>query len=145
MRKYGFIKNIFMVCIVTIMISGCISYNAYEENLKPEIEHIDLTTNTTENTTIQEPTSEESTTNPPVHIPTEEELAREILNSMTLEEKVGQMFIARCPVENADTLAAKYHLGGYILFARDFQGKTVDNKVLECAWLQFAQVLLHSG
>ena len=141
MRKYGFIKNIFMVCIVTIMISGCISYNAYEENLKPEIEHIDLTTNTTENTTIQEPTSEESTTNPPVHIPTEEELAREILNSMTLEEKVGQMFIARCPVENADTLAAKYHLGGYILFARDFQGKTVEQVKNDIASYQQASTL----
>ncbi len=47
-----------------------------------------------------------------------------ILRDMTLEEKVGQMFIARCPKENAAQLAAEYHLGGYILFGRDFTGKT---------------------
>lgn len=47
-----------------------------------------------------------------------------ILRDMTLEEKVGQMFIARCPKEDAAQLAADYHLGGYILFGRDFTGKT---------------------
>lgn len=60
--------------------------------------------------------------------PTEEELraqkAREILNGMTLEEKVGQMFIVRCPEEDAAAKAEQYHLGGYILFARDFEDKT---------------------
>lgn len=48
----------------------------------------------------------------------------QLLSSMTLEEKVGQMFIARCPAENASILASQYHLGGYILFARDFQNQT---------------------
>ena len=47
-----------------------------------------------------------------------------VLDNMTLEEKVGQMFIARCPEEDAAQLAAEYHLGGYILFGRDFTGKT---------------------
>ena len=60
--------------------------------------------------------------------PTEEELraqkAREILNGMTLEEKVGQMFIVRCPEEDAAAKAEQYHLGGYILFARDFEDKS---------------------
>jgi len=51
------------------------------------------------------------------------ERAKQILSKMTLEEKVGQMFIVRCPVSNADKMVSKYHLGGYILFARDFQGK----------------------
>ena len=53
-----------------------------------------------------------------------EERAEEILSGMTLEEKVGQMFIARCPEEGAAEKAARYHLGGYILFARDFEGRT---------------------
>ena len=43
---------------------------------------------------------------------------------MTLEEKVGQMFIARCPETDAASKVTQYHLGGYILFARDFTGKT---------------------
>ena len=53
-----------------------------------------------------------------------EKRAREMLSNMTLEEKVGQMFIARCPEAEAAAKAADYHLGGYILFGRDFTGLT---------------------
>lgn len=53
--------------------------------------------------------------------------AMEILADMTLEEKVGQMIIAKCPEENAAEEAAKYHLGGYLLFARDFEDKSPDS------------------
>lgn len=49
--------------------------------------------------------------------------AGEILRGMTLEEQVGQMFIARCPSAQAAAKAAEYSLGGYILFKRDFTGK----------------------
>ena len=52
--------------------------------------------------------------------------AQELLDGMTLEEKVGQMFIARCPETDAAQLAADYHLGGYILFGRDFKDKTAE-------------------
>jgi len=40
---------------------------------------------------------------------------------MTLEEKVGQMFIARCPSVDAAIYAKNYSLGGYILFGQDFK------------------------
>ena len=40
---------------------------------------------------------------------------------MTLSEKVGQMFIARCPSVDADIYTKKYSLGGYILFGQDFK------------------------
>lgn len=49
---------------------------------------------------------------------------RDLIDSMTLEEKVGQLFMVRCPVENAAALAQQYALGGYILFSRDFQNET---------------------
>lgn len=55
-----------------------------------------------------------------------DEKAQQLLSNMTLEEKVGQMFIARCPEENAIEKLKKYNLGGYILFARDFSDKTKD-------------------
>ena len=48
----------------------------------------------------------------------------EMIKSMSIEEKVGQMFIVRCPEKNAVEKALKYHLGGYILFAQDFKEKT---------------------
>lgn len=56
--------------------------------------------------------------------PSAEKRAEEILSGMTLEEKVGQMFIARCPEEGGAEKAAQYHPGGYILFARDFADRT---------------------
>lgn len=56
--------------------------------------------------------------------PTPEERAVEMLADMTLEEKVGQMFFARCPSENAVNDVKNYAIGGYILFGRDFENKT---------------------
>ncbi|MDO5045036.1 MAG: glycoside hydrolase family 3 N-terminal domain-containing protein, partial [Coriobacteriia bacterium] len=57
--------------------------------------------------------------------------AQEILNAMTLEEKVGQMFIARKPEEKSAQKVAEYNLGGYILFERDFSAKTKDEVIHE--------------
>lgn len=57
--------------------------------------------------------------------PTQEELEarqiQELLDSMSLEEQVGQLFFPRCPAESAAEDVAAYHLGGYILFGRDFK------------------------
>lgn len=44
-----------------------------------------------------------------------------LLQDMTTEEKVGQLFLACCPANGASDAIAAYHLGGYILFHRDFQ------------------------
>ena len=60
--------------------------------------------------------------------PTVEEQAQAILEGMTWEEVVGQLFFVRYPGDSA--LAAQwaqdYHLGGYILFGRDFKEDTPD-------------------
>ena len=48
-----------------------------------------------------------------------------LLSQLTPAEKVGQLFFARCPTQEAASLAKEYHLGGYLLFGRDFQDKTV--------------------
>lgn len=50
-----------------------------------------------------------------------------LLDAMTVEEKVGQLFLARCPDENALVDIETYHLGGYLLFGRDFDGETPDS------------------
>ncbi len=50
-----------------------------------------------------------------------------LLESMTLEERVGQIFLARCPDVNAVGDIETYHLGGFVLFARDFQDETPDS------------------
>ena len=70
-----------------------------------------------------DPTEEQPIPAPPP--PTKEELEalqiQEILDGMTLEEQVGQLFFARCPAENAVEDVSTYHLGGYILFGRDYK------------------------
>ena len=78
----------------------------------------------------------ETPTVPEVDEPTPEELAEQerlaelarreaqindILAGLTLEEKVGQLFFLRCPAENAAETVAQYHLGGILLFTRDYK------------------------
>ena len=57
--------------------------------------------------------------------PTPEELAaqeiEDLLSCLTMEEKVGQLFFVRVPAADAAADVSTYHLGGYILFGRDFQ------------------------
>ena len=56
-----------------------------------------------------------------------EELARNILKSMTTEEKVGQMFFVRCRKDTAVQDVKTYSPGGYILFDADIKGTTRDS------------------
>lgn len=55
---------------------------------------------------------------------TNKEKADDILSTMTLEEKVGQMFFVRCRKDTAIDDLDKYKLGGYILFDADIKNQT---------------------
>ena len=85
---------------------------------------------------VTPPSQQEEPTAPEPPAPTPEELAeqarqaaeaarqqrlQDILDGMTLEEKVGQLFFVRCPEANAVEDVSTYHLGGYLLFGRDFK------------------------
>ena len=65
--------------------------------------------------------------------PTPEELAaqqvEDLLSSLTLEEKVGQLFFVRVPEADAAADVGTYHLGGYILFGRDTADQTADSLI----------------
>ena len=60
---------------------------------------------------------------PPEQTP--EQLAEQRLNEriagMTLEEKVGQLFFVRCPETGAAEDVKSYHIGGLLLFGRDYK------------------------
>lgn len=77
------------------------------------------------------PVQEEAPAPPPE--PTPEEVAAQeiddLLASLTTEEKVGQLFFVRCPAESAVEDVTTYHLGGYVLFGRDFADKTADDVI----------------
>ena len=67
------------------------------------------------------------------------------LDSMTLAEKVGQLFFVRCPAENAAEDVSAYHLGGYILFGRDTKDKTANELIQAIQSYQDAAVPLLIG
>ena len=52
---------------------------------------------------------------------------RKVLETMTLEEKVGQLFLARCRKETALDDIRNDQLGGLVLFGRDFDDETLDS------------------
>lgn len=50
--------------------------------------------------------------------------ALEILKNMTIEEKIGQLLLARIPEKEKIDTIKNYHIGGYILFGRDVNNKS---------------------
>ena len=100
-------RQIVLLLILTFLLSGCAA-------AQPEAS-IEITS----------PTAE---TAPPETRPTEPvDPLQLLLDAMTLEEKVGQLFLARCPAENAIDDLSAYHLGGYLLFGQDFDNETPDS------------------
>lgn len=66
---------------------------------------------------------------------------QEILEQMSLDERVGQLFLARCDQATALTDIDQYHLGGFVLFGRDFQEQTPDSIRETIASYQSASML----
>ncbi len=70
----------------------------------------------------------------------------EMLDNMSVEEKVGQMFMVRVPKENADKRVSEYHLGGYIMFGRDFDNKTKEEVINNIAsWQEASDIPMLIG
>lgn len=52
------------------------------------------------------------------------EMAYTKMKTLTLDEKIGQIFLVRVPEKNKISDLEKYKFGGYLLFQRDFDNKT---------------------
>ena len=102
-------RHIFSVLILSLLLCGCAASSPEpipsETGHSPVLEAEIPTTNATE---------------PPDPL-------KLLLDAMTVEEKVGQLFLARCPDVNAVEAICDYHLGGYLLFGQDFDGETPDS------------------
>ncbi len=59
-----------------------------------------------------------------------------LLENMSLEEKVGQLFLVGYDSELASKQVKEYHPGGFILFAKDFENHTKDSIKSELSSLQ---------
>ena len=104
-----------LLLFLALLLAGCAAAPAPTEPAVPVT--IPITEPPTEMPT--EPPTEPST-QPPDPI-------AEMAASMTLEEKVGQLFLARYDETNAPTDTQKYHLGGWLLFSGDFKNETPDS------------------
>ena len=84
------------------------------------------------------PPQTQASTEPEPTVPPTENPVLSLVDSMTLPELVGQLFLARCPDSGALEDAKAYHLGGYILFGRDFNGQTPESVTRPIAGYQQA-------
>lgn len=69
------------------------------------------------------------TPEPPIEQPVEktpDERINDIIADMSIEEKVGQLFFVRCPETGAAEDVETYHLGGLLLFGRDYKDANGD-------------------
>lgn len=111
-------------CFLLIMMTllcGC-------AGTQPPLETTPSTQETVPPTTVE--------TEPPTTLPPDP--VEELLAGMSVEEKVGQLFLARCPDAGALEDIEAYHLGGYILFGRDFADQTPESLTETLAGYQAA-------
>ena len=100
--------KIFCVLLCILLLTGCA---AAPEAAETEAAETVMTVETVPATTAPKETT------PPDPI-------REMLNQMSLEERVGQLFLARCEDATALNDIGQYHLGGFVLFGADFRDQT---------------------
>ncbi|HEM3071617.1 glycoside hydrolase family 3 protein [Streptococcus suis] len=84
----------------------------------------------------QKEQTKDATTSSSQEISARDKVIANYLNQMALEEKVGQMIFARMPSAGQAEALETYDFGGYILFASDFEGKTLEQVKEEIASYQ---------
>ena len=109
----------FAVLCLALLLCGC----AADKSVPTATTTVPDTTPelTTPELTTPAPTTPDPTAPPPTTPP---DPVQNILDSLSVEEKVGQLFLARCNGSTAIADIEKYHLGGFVLFAQDIQGET---------------------
>ena len=116
-------KRVLIFTLCLLLLSGCTKSNSLQQS-----------------TTIA-PTSTEGAP-PETTLPPEPAFDPHALaQSMTDEELAGQIFLARCPGENAVQDIETYNLGGFILFGVDFRSKSFDDVAAAIASYQAASTI----
>lgn len=102
-----------LIILLCFFLAGCAA--PQPEPSEPSIMEAFTETVPTETAAPTKPTIAETIPVDPIDL---------ILDEMTLEEKVGQMFLARCDAAVALDDIKNYHLGGFVLFGVDFKDQT---------------------
>ena len=101
------ILNIIVVVLVLVSVSGCKKEDVIEEKQKPNIPEI------YQDDGIFEDYYEE---------------AYKLLNTLSLEEKVGQLLLVR-HMDNAVEIQTNYQFGGFVFYEKDFINKTKEEVI----------------
>lgn len=128
MKKY-------FIYLMTLLLMGCSAINNPPKNSN---------TGNSEKPPVTKEPSPSQPTNPTIPVEPEntdlfheyEQQAMDTLNSMTLEEKIGQMFLVRCPLPEQLDSYLSLNPGGFIMFGRDFQDKTKEQVVNNIKYYQ---------
>lgn len=98
-------KKVLIILLICVLLTGCRVNPAALEDYTPM-------------TSPTEPETQPPTTLPP-------DPMEVLLDSMSQEELVGQLFLARYPGhEAAKAAVGQYHLGGFVLFGQDYKDET---------------------
>ena len=118
-------KKIFLTIIsLSILLTACNNTNGLGNN-NDIIDENPPNDNTSDDDVITEPEIEDKDIFKDYN-----EDALKTLKELTLEEKIGQIFLVRCPVEEDLNSFLAMNPGGFILFGRDFVDKTKEEVVL---------------
>lgn len=123
-------RRLFAALLFMLLLTGCGG-----KTVPPPPEEPDVPPAEAPEAPPEEPQEPEAPQDP------EEAALLALLEDMTLEEKTGQLFFVRVPEENAVEDVMIYHLGGYLLFGRDTQGKTANELIQTIASYQAAAEL----
>ena len=111
-----------------ILVIGCLIFSDYQQHRQVEVQ-VEKTERTIETSEVEE-----------------NKVIEDRLATMTLEEKVGQLFWARVPSDHQIEDLQSYHLSGYILFGRDFEGRNIEDiKALTKGYQAAAKIPLLIG
>lgn len=111
--------KLFPIFLCCLLLAGCAAQSVPASVTLPSLpETVPATSPIVSGTTDQETISVETTPVDPL---------RQMISDMSLEQRVGQLFLARCNAETAAEDVRKYHLGGLVLFGEDFEGQTPDS------------------
>lgn len=108
MRKY------LLLILCCLLLAGCGVKSVPAETALPSLpETVPATAPAVPETTVPE-------TEPPDPV-------RQMISDMSLEQRVGQLFLARCNAETAIQDIQQYHLGGLVLFGEDFENQSMES------------------
>ena len=119
------ILRIFSFLICLLLLTGCAAKDPDPETIFSESTIPITETDPTETTIETEPL----------------DLIGDMIAQMSVEERVGQLFLARCDSAYALDHIQEYHLGGFVLFGADFRDETRDTMIQKIQSYQAAAKL----